>query len=204
MYKLLGLSISVGIIANLDNLGIGVSYGLQKIRIPFLSNLLIAAMSLLATALAMITGTFLSQVFPLANLIGALLLIALGIWIAFGKILHRNLSPFIYNRSKIIRFLIDMINNPEKADRNTNGVISLNEAIIVGISLSLNCIVTGLGAGLSGLSVIPVTISVFVFSLITLFVGYELGTQANSWRLGHLSQIISGILLVAIGIRDLI
>ncbi|MDR3601327.1 MAG: manganese efflux pump [Desulfosporosinus sp.] len=204
MHNLLGVSLSIGIIANLDNLGIGISYGLQKIRIPFASNLLIALMSSVATAFAMIMGTILSRVFPYANVIGALLLIAIGLWISLGSLLQRNVLPFICKRSKILRFIMDILSNPSKADRNANGVICNNEAIILGISLSLNCIVTGLGAGLSRLSLIPVILSVFFFSLITISCGYELGNRANFLHFGHLSEIISGVLLVALGIRDLI
>ena len=204
MYKLLLISISIGIISNLDNLGIGISYGLQKIRIPFSSNLLIAIMSSVATAFSMIMGTFLSRVFPFANLVGALLLIAIGLWISFGSILQRNIFPVIYKRSKILRFVMDILSNPEKADRNANGIIANNEAIILGISLSLNCIVTGLGAGLSKLSLIPVVISVFFFSLVTISSGYELGNRANFLHFGHLSEIISGVLLVVLGIHYLI
>jgi len=204
MYNLLGVSISIGIIANLDNLGIGISYGLQKIRIPFSSNLLIAIMSSVATAFAMIMGKFLSRVFPFANSIGALLLIAIGVWISFGSILQRNIFPLIYKRSKILRFIMDILSNPAKADRNSNGIICNKEAIILGISLSLNCIVTGLGAGLSGLSLIPVVVSVFIFSLVTISSGYELGNRANFLHFGYLSEILSGVLLVAIGIRNLL
>jgi putative sporulation protein YtaF len=204
MHNLLGISISIGLISNLDNLGIGISYGLQKIRIPFSSNLLIAMMSLFATGFAMVMGTFLSKVFPFANLIGASLLIAIGLWISLGKLLQKNLFPLIYKRSKVLRYMIDIINNPTKADRNANGILSINESVIIGIALSLNCLVTGLGAGLSGLSLIPVTSSVFLFSLITISSGYKLGIRAKFPHYEHLSEFISGALFIAIGIHDLI
>jgi putative sporulation protein YtaF len=204
MHNLLGISISIGLISNLDNLGIGISYGLQKIRIPFSSNLLIAIMSLFATGFAMVMGTFLSKVFPFANLIGASLLIAIGLWISLGKLLQKNLFPLIYKLSKVLGYMIDIINNPTKADRNANGILSINESVIIGIALSLNCLVTGLGAGLSGLSLIPVTSSVFLFSLITISSGYKLGIRAKFPHYGHLSEFISGALFIAIGIHDLI
>lgn len=203
MYNLLGISISIGIIANLDNLGIGISYGLQKIRIPLFSNLLIAIISSVATAFAMIMGTFLSRIFPIANFIGALSLIAIGLWISFGSILQKNVFPSLYKRSKIFSFIMDILRNPAKADRNANGIICNCEAIILGISLSLNSFVTGLGAGLSRLSLIPVAVSVFFFSLLTICSGYELGNRSNFLRFGHLSEIISGTLLVALGIYGL-
>jgi putative sporulation protein YtaF len=204
MHNLLGISISIGLVSNLDNLGIGISYGLQKIRISFFSNLLIAIMSLFATGFAMVMGKFLSKVFPYANLIGALLLIAIGLWISVGKLLQKAFLPLISKRSKLLRFMVDIINNPSKADRNANGIISINEAVIIGISLSLNCLVTGIGAGLSGLSLFPVVSSVFFFSLITISIGHELGIRADFMRFGHLSEFISGALLIAIGIHDLI
>ena len=217
MHNLLEISISIGIISNLDNLGIGVSYGIQKIRIPFFSNILIAFMSVIAMAFAMVMGNVLKGVFPYANLTGALLLIVIGLWISFGKILDKtrlcralarakpNSLFRLYNkRSAIINLMVDIINNPPLADRNRNGVISLNESVLIGISLSLNCLVTGLGAGLSSLSLFPVIISVFLFSIITITIGYTLGSRARFLQFGYLTEFISGALLVGIGIRNLL
>ena len=51
----------LGFAANLDNFGIGVSYGVQKIRIPSLSNFFIALLSGIVTFISVLTGHLLSQ-----------------------------------------------------------------------------------------------------------------------------------------------
>ncbi len=46
--------ILVGIAANLDNLGIGLAYGVKKTKIPFASNLTIAVVSMIVTYLSVL------------------------------------------------------------------------------------------------------------------------------------------------------
>ena len=60
------------IAANLDNLSIGLAYGIRKVRIPLLSNLVISSLSGLFTLATCLVGHFLSGVMPgyLGNILG--------------------------------------------------------------------------------------------------------------------------------------
>ena len=78
-------ALMIGVAANLDNFGIGVSYGIRKIRIPFLSNFFIAVLSGIIVALSVSAGHILSQFIGLANLLGALLIIVIGVWVGLNK-----------------------------------------------------------------------------------------------------------------------
>ncbi|MEH7308877.1 manganese efflux pump [Neobacillus drentensis] len=71
----------IGIAANLDNLGISVSYGLRSTRIPFVSNLIIAIVSMICAYLSIIAGKFISEFISIgiANLAGGLIIICIGI-----------------------------------------------------------------------------------------------------------------------------
>ena len=74
----------------------------------------------------------------------------------------------------------------------------------LGLTLSFNCIATGVGAGLTGLSPLPLAISVFTLSMVTLSSGYWTGWKTASNRLESWSQGFSGILLILIGIYELL
>jgi len=54
-------SIMLGIFTNIDNLGVGVAYGIKKIRIGMMSNLLIAFFNASGTFISMTAGERISQ-----------------------------------------------------------------------------------------------------------------------------------------------
>lgn len=67
---------------SLDGFGVGAMYGLRKIRIPFLSLVIVSLCSALVILLSMKLGVWLLHFIPavLAKDIGALILIGIGIW----------------------------------------------------------------------------------------------------------------------------
>ncbi len=200
----------LGLAANLDNFGVGVSFGVRKIRIPFVANFLIALSSGIVALVSVFAGQILSKNVNWANLGGALLLVTIGIWI----VLHRKSTeadiPQTIPAMKQYRvylkptpFIIQVFKSPSKADLDANGVISAKESVALGASLSLNCIATGIGAGLTGLAPIPVALSVVFFSFLTISSGYLTGWKTAAGRFESLSQILSGLLLVLIGIYEM-
>lgn len=202
--------ILIGLASNLDNFGIGVSYGVQKIRIPFLSNLFIAGLSFLSTFLAVLAGHSLTHWLLWANALGALGLIGIGLWVALHHSDNTSLpsakpsaSTFLIS-IKPLNCIIQITKNPSAADLDANGIISLKEALVLGFSLSLNCLATGVGAGLTGLTPLPTAVSVFLFSLLTISAGYHTGWKtADNW-LERGSQIAAGVLLILIGLYELL
>ena len=77
----------IGIATNLDNLGVGLVYGLRRIKVPPSSNLAIALTALLFGYTSALAGTTLRHLLAgsLANLLGALLLIGMGAWIMLAQ-----------------------------------------------------------------------------------------------------------------------
>lgn len=71
--------------ANIDCLAIGLSYGIQSIKIDARSNLIIAIISTAGTLISMLAGEPLAALCSseTANRIGAVLLILIGLWILF-------------------------------------------------------------------------------------------------------------------------
>ncbi|MGC7872854.1 sporulation membrane protein YtaF [Desulfosporosinus sp. SYSU MS00001] len=201
----------VGLAANLDNFGVGISYGVQKIRIPFLSNFFIALLSGVITFIAVFTGHFLSHFIAVANMLGAILIILIGIWVTIHKPTVEQALPAAvpvmktYSISiKPLSTIVKITRNPSMADIDANGFISSREALALGLTLSFNCIATGIGAGLTGLSPLPLAISVCLFSLLTISSGYWAGWKTASDRLEGYSQFLAGAMLILIGIYELL
>jgi len=87
----------IGVAANIDNLGIGFSFGLKLKRIPFLQNLLIGIISMLLAYISMAAGSLFSNYFSqaIANIAGGSLILTLGLWIIFSSLpLIKNNAHF--------------------------------------------------------------------------------------------------------------
>ena len=76
---------------------------------------------------------------------------------------------------KPLSCIVQITKNPSFADLDANGIISTKEAMALGLTHPLNCIATGVGAGLTGLAPLPLAISVFFFSIVTIGLGYWTG-----------------------------
>jgi putative sporulation protein YtaF len=201
----------LGLAANLDNLGVGISYGVQKIRVPFLSNFLIALLSGIVVAISVITGHLLSHYTAVAGELGALMIVAIGIWVMVHKKSTSDQLPAAIPVMKTyslpikpLSCVVRITKEPSVADFDANGFISTKEAIVLGLTLSFNCIATGVGAGLTGMDPLSSGISVFIFSMITISSGYLIGWKTATDRFEHLSQVISGAVLLIIGIYELL
>lgn len=208
----LSLLLLFAIAANVDNFGVGIAYGLRRDRISVRSNLAIAIISVALTFAAMKFGEWIEPILSVqvANSLGASAIIGVGIWVFFETALAR-LWLSIRNRFR-------RQSHHKSVSRNTNPPnllsrllshqtpqhISVKETLILGVSLSLNAMAGGFGASLSGHNPLFTSISVGIFSYLTLDIGQRLsGTYAGKW-LGIRSTQIAGILLIAIGIYELL
>jgi len=227
IFDKLPMLILLAIAANLDNLGVGISYGLQKRYIPVVSNLIIALISTVLTFIAMIFGQWLERVLPLwaANDLGASIIIGVGLWVCWESV-ERPSAKQIWQffRSQIFHLKVKKIfhRHPQKSNLQRpffeNDIASLNgnasvcyaapiqltETILLGISLSLNAIAGGLGASLSGYNPIAMSLTIGLFSYITVALGQKLPKKIFRKSLGKISQQISGLLLIGIGIYEII
>ncbi|MDR3541797.1 MAG: hypothetical protein P4L69_12640 [Desulfosporosinus sp.] len=105
---------------------------------------------------------------------------------------------------KAFSCVVQITKEPSVADFDANGLISTKEAMVLGLTLSFNCIATGVGAGLTGIDPISSGIAVFIFSMVSISEGYMIGWKTASDRFEHLSRVISGAVLILIGIYELL
>lgn len=95
--------------SNIDNFAVAIAYGVKKLRIGWLSNLLIALVSALGTILSMSVGAVISHHLPppVANLLGSGMLIAigiLGIWDTLER--ERKRARQKIRRNQRTRFMV--------------------------------------------------------------------------------------------------
>lgn len=184
----------IGIAANIDNLAISVSYGLKLKRIPFLYNFIISLISIVFAFFSISAGSFLSNYFSqsMANFTGGILITALGIWfIAPLPIFMKNKSIQPEDTSPVLLSL----------DQSMK--ITLKESSFLGFLLALNCLTIGFGAGITGFSPFFTSISIGVFSLISISLGNKVGNKIGNTLFGKYSTNIGGLLLIIIGIYEM-
>ncbi|HIZ55646.1 MAG TPA: manganese efflux pump [Firmicutes bacterium] len=174
--------------ANLDNLALGIAYGARKVRVGFRSNLAIAWMTGLGTLLPMTVGKWILQYISpeSARMIGSGLLWLLGLFflISFFLALHKQKNG--------------ILENPEYADQDQSGDISVREAITVAAALMLNNLGAGLGASVAGLEVIPTLLCTLVFSMGLMEIGQRIGYGCSN-QLGKYASLLSAILTLLLG-----
>ncbi len=193
---------------NLDNMAIGLAYGIRKINVPFKSNLAIAFFSGIAALISSLLGKLLANYIPIhtGNIIGGSIVSIMGLYTIFSYIYSkRKKSREEYQKSiQYISNIRAVMDDPSFADRDYSGDISLKESILLGIALAVNCLGTGFGAGMTGVNVFMLTAAIIGFSLITISLGYVIGKHYSSKFSGDKATIVSGLLLIAVGIYQVL
>jgi len=172
----------LAIATNLDNLCVGISYGLSGKKLSLAQNIIISAVSGILSAavcagaevLGEITGDF-------ANRAGSALLITIGLYCIFECLLKPQ------GKSA-----------PPRMAQTHWGTLAL------GAILAINGVSAALGAGLSEVSAIPLGIAITAFSALFIALGAWLGNRLGSQKNERWLGVISGLLLLGIGIWEFI
>jgi len=210
---ILGFAVS----SSLDNLGVGISYGIRGIRINYLSNLVIAVICFCFSMVGIISGQWLAQVLPgvLPVLIGGLLLFIIGIRIVLLAAPRKKKADGQESREDVLNTeeasgsLKGILQNPESVDKDKSGSIGFLESIVLGIALAANAVTNGVGAGLMGLSPLAISLTAAFGSYITVWLGVVLGSKLSavrigSFTLGQFSTVLSGIIIILIACNTIL
>lgn len=194
--------IALSVAANLDNAGVGIAYGVRKIHISSIANLVVAFISGLATLVSGYAGRFLSHyIHPLLAMdIGAVVMFAVGVWVMLEPLRERRKRAKSNEKSGVIGRILD---DPSTADFDKSKTISLLEAIVLGIALAMNAFAGGFDAGVTHLNIWGTTIGVSLFSYVLLGFAAFLGRRYAARALGDKATYIAGILLILIGFHQI-
>lgn len=197
----------MGLASNLDNLGVGVAYGLRGIKVSALSNSLMALVTGLTTLVAITGGDWLSQAMggDIARYAGISLMAVMGIWISLKALTEgqtnraRPGTQQIWNfRLKSLGLVFYILHEPSKADADRSGTLDPGEAIILGISLALNCVAGGFSVGLLQFPAVLTSLVVSAGSYASFALGMSIGRAIGSDRLGVWAGVGSGVLMIVL------
>ena len=198
-------AILFSISSNLDNMVIGIAYGIKNIQIRFLSNILIAFITTLGTFISMHIGNLITQFISIniANMIGSSIIILLGFYFLIQSSIN------IYHNNQEINMISlkdsnNMLKYAENSDKDNSLYIDIKEVITVGIGLTLNNVGTGIAASIAGVNLFSTLLFTFIFSISFIYIGILLGNKILGRVLGKFSPLISGIILILLGIIEII
>lgn len=203
---ILGFAVS----SSLDNLGVGISYGIRKLKISHLSNFIIALVCFLFSFSGIWFGKWISTVLPgtLPVFLGAFVLIIIGFRIVLLA-LPRSQQDSIEKTqdAKETKGIGALFRNPERFDLDGSKHIGFGESLILGIALSANALTNGLSAGLLGISPLAISLSAAIGSFLTVWLGVWLGERVanvriGSFTLGQFGTLLSGIILLLIAVNN--
>lgn len=169
----------MGVAANLDNMIIGISYGLSGRRMKWMHN----------AFLALISGGFSAVAGALARL---LIVRHTNIAAAFGTILLIVMGVYTivdgFRRNKVVT--------------ESNKKNSWIETFCLGVILGINCVPVSFGAGLSSVPwpslSLTITICSFIFVAVGNYIGYFIRRRyTQKWI-----NVISGVLLIITGVIE--
>lgn len=213
-------TVAFAVALSLDGLGVGISYGVRKIKIPVLSLLVISITSGLAIGFSMLCGHMAAKYISVkaAEIVGAVILIAVGIWILFQTWTQNRKSKRvctddiaeegcrqIFNlKIKAFGLVIQILREPAVADFDKSGVISSKEAVLLGLALAMDALGAGFGAAMTGFRPLltPLIVSIVKFTLVS--AGVYIGRRYAAKWLGDKASVLPGWVLILLGVARVI
>lgn len=185
--------------ANIDTLTVGISFGLNKIRISIIDTMIIAFISTFGTFISMIFGQLINDFISidLANIIGGVIIIIMGAWIILDCIFKKRKK----NSNNQCHYQ-EIINEPSKVDTDMSGDISIKESLVLSLALTINNIAIGIAASMTGVSILLTCIFTFILTLLTLYIGNKLGGCCLSKFLGNYTSLLAGLLMIVLGLYE--
>lgn len=187
------------LVVSLDAFVASIAYGSKKIKIPFLSTLIINFICAIFLAVSIFLASQFKKFLPnnLASILSFLILLSLGIYYLFEALI----KSYLESKSKMkknlefkfsnIRFMINIYIDETTADRDYSKTLDYKEASYLGIALSLDSLAIGFGSGLASINYLALISLSLIIGMVAvrigLFIGHNLAQAKNvnlSWLAG--------------------
>lgn len=203
---LLAISISI------DTFGLGVTYGMKKIRVPLRSLLLINMISVIFLSVAFALGSLLLNFISVfqAKLLSSVLILLLGFVFFIQAYLDCRYPPQEGKRMikiisiKTLGIVINIIRDPVSGDRDHSGVIETKEAIYIGMALAMDAFTIGLAVSIVKIHMITFIAAIFLINILFFKSGELLGKKVGHLTREHILKYISATILIFLGLLRLI
>ena len=219
----MGIAMLMAVALSLDGFGVGLAYGLRRIRIPMNSFIAIAMCTVLAMGISMLFGSWVTLWLTLipARLLGALILLSLGIF-QLGKVIWNRkeevlpqavpamvavhpkpvLEPVFRFQLRFFGLVIQVLRTPDIADVDGSGVISLRESYLLGCALALDAFASGIGAAMAGMTLWIIGIAALTLIIMLRLGQLMAGKVPENWT--NKAEYLPGTVLILVGLIKLI
>jgi len=196
---------------SLDTLAAAFAYGTNKIKIPHSSAITINIICTAIVGITLVLGTIIKEFIP-NGVINAVMFITLfGIGVikladSFTKAIikkNKDINKEIKGSLMNFNFILKIYANPEAADADYSKSISIYEAVVLAISLSIDGVAVGLGAAFAGANIIAMILCAFIINCVFLSLGQFLGEKISSKSSFDFSWV-GGTVLIAVALIKLI
>lgn len=199
------------LVLSLDAFMASIAYGTNKIKMPFKSILIIDMVCAIFLALSIFFGIQIRKILheSIALILGATILILLGIYYLFESIFKSYLENKLKENEKVkiklfdIWFVIDVYVDETKADFNLSKNLDSKEALYLATALSLDSLAVGFGSSLGNINYLQVIGLSLVIGMFSIWSGLFIGKKIVEKTKINLSWL-SGIILIILGLLKLI
>lgn len=195
----------LAVAVSIDGFSAGLSCGLRKLVIPLPSLLVICCSSAAAVGISMLLGSSVALLIPVqyAAAFGGSVLILIGLYVTVQSLIEPKQvsdSPGVPTGPARQKTLSGLVRQPEDADLDQSGTLSVNEALLLGVALAADAFGAGFGAALIGSPLLATVLAVGLVKLILVPLGVLIGRlMADGFALKY-PGLIGGVLLVFIGV----
>lgn len=208
-----GLLIAIAI--SIDSLSVGIAYGVKKIKVPFLSLIILDILSVTLLGLGFFAGNILIRLIPeiWTLVISSGILITMGIylltqgWINYKFPPENIISPTQIAVISIesLGIAINVLRDPSRVDLDISGTIDTKEAVLLGIALAIDSLAVGVAVALSSIYIIIFTLFlVGAINLIFLLTGITFGRKFVAHKFKEKAAFIPGCILIILGLMRLL
>ncbi|MTI96218.1 MAG: sporulation membrane protein YtaF [Firmicutes bacterium] len=188
LFSVLLLAFAVSV----DGFGVGLAYGLGKMKLPPLSLVLLGLASGTAVLLSMTVGSLISLLFSpeFTARIGGGILVVFGALMLVQQLSKRNRAGG----------LLGLLDEPARADFDRSGTISVREGVVLGLALALDAFGAGFGAAMAGFPPIWTAVAVAGAKILLVGGGFALGESIAAAKWVERLQVLPGLIICGLGV----
>ncbi|HLR74775.1 MAG TPA: sporulation membrane protein YtaF [Virgibacillus sp.] len=193
------------IAVSLDGFGVGMTYGMRKIHVPLAALAIIMLCSGCVVLLSMTIGHLLSSFISphVTTQLGGFILLILGCFALYNIRRSKTAPNSTNNNQKKKPTFKTILSTPDRADLDKSGIITINEALLLGIALALDAFGAGLGASMLGYSPLLTTISIALMSGLFVYGGIKTGMLLLKNKFMQKMTFVPPLLLITLGLINI-
>lgn len=204
IYSILIPAFLLSLSACLDNIVVGIAYGMKKVKIGLGSNLLIAIITSCGTLISMLFGRLIAKIIPvfIAQALGAAMIILIGLYFILEYFIKKNRKDNT-SMDEIVDDIVETTDCDQIKSCCNSQRIGIRETIMLSFALTINNLGIGISASLAGVNIVATVILTFVISILTIILGVMMGYNVIGRLFGKYASLVSGILMIILGVVEI-